>query len=550
MGEFRPSLAVVRRSTTTWFRDQLGNNKSIGVSSCSPVRLDAGRYRIYIESDVKLSATSPCVDDETKECSKDRYVKKIYEGGISIDADLPETDRVTDITSLVTAWSGSDPVPSYADQAELAPDRDPLITEEALDDNPNLYTFVDLLGPTFTHERCTNCHSFEALGGKIEIHIEEDRLSGFMDTYDYYERGRDMRPELAKWIDDELEKTGTIGCHLCHRPDETQLRQFSWLPAMLLGPAGPWDRMSALAICESMPMQNLISGGPEHFRRHVFDDPRIQWAIRVRWTPDEVIQPAPPVTWDEFVEKVDLWIDKGQMRCRPLTPEEERTVEPTPTPTTPPPDDTDRTPDDIGRTSSSADLESPTSNSCDDAKDLPVAELVEEPPPEFRVTEAQQVAIVNTLSVAQIGEADQVGQLLASGSSFTAIQPRWEGLITGLTNGNSQMDVYALVQWVLREYYVETNTDLQLFAAKVRAFNNQKDTIRGFIAENRDNRDEITEQLAAWEDELQQVCDDAQLANVDMQNAMQKQQQSLQMMSNISKMLHDTAMAVIGKIGG
>jgi hypothetical protein len=46
------------------------------------------------------------------------------------------------------------------------------------------------------------------------------------------------------------------------------------------------------------------------------------------------------------------------------------------------------------------------------------------------------------------------------------------------------------------------------------------------------------------------VDDDAQLANVELQSILQKQQQTLQMMSNISKMLHDTAMAVIRKIGG
>ena len=44
--------------------------------------------------------------------------------------------------------------------------------------------------------------------------------------------------------------------------------------------------------------------------------------------------------------------------------------------------------------------------------------------------------------------------------------------------------------------------------------------------------------------------DDAQLANVDLQNILQKQQQTLQMMSNISKTLFDTALAVIRKIGG
>jgi hypothetical protein len=44
--------------------------------------------------------------------------------------------------------------------------------------------------------------------------------------------------------------------------------------------------------------------------------------------------------------------------------------------------------------------------------------------------------------------------------------------------------------------------------------------------------------------------DQAQLANVDLQNALQKQQQALQMMSTISKQLHDAATAVIRKIGG
>ena len=52
------------------------------------------------------------------------------------------------------------------------------------------------------------------------------------------------------------------------------------------------------------------------------------------------------------------------------------------------------------------------------------------------------------------------------------------------------------------------------------------------------------------EEQLNSVGDDAQLANVDLQNMLQKQQQTLQMMSNISKMLHDTAMAIIRKIGG
>jgi len=57
------------------------------------------------------------------------------------------------------------------------------------------------------------------------------------------------------------------------------------------------------------------------------------------------------------------------------------------------------------------------------------------------------------------------------------------------------------------------------------------------------------EQKAA-EEKLNTIGDDAQLANVDLQNILQKHQQTLQMMSNISKMLYDTAQSVIRKMGG
>jgi hypothetical protein len=54
---------------------------------------------------------------------------------------------------------------------------------------------------------------------------------------------------------------------------------------------------------------------------------------------------------------------------------------------------------------------------------------------------------------------------------------------------------------------------------------------------------------AIAEDRLITIGDDAQLANIDLQNMLQKQQQTIQMLSNISKVLHDTALAVIRKIG-
>ena len=56
--------------------------------------------------------------------------------------------------------------------------------------------------------------------------------------------------------------------------------------------------------------------------------------------------------------------------------------------------------------------------------------------------------------------------------------------------------------------------------------------------------------IEGLDQKLSSVGDDAQLANVDLQNILQKQQQTIQLMSNISKMLHDTALAIIRKIGG
>ncbi len=62
--------------------------------------------------------------------------------------------------------------------------------------------------------------------------------------------------------------------------------------------------------------------------------------------------------------------------------------------------------------------------------------------------------------------------------------------------------------------------------------------------------DNLDVEASKWEEMLQTAGDDAQLANVDLQNMLQKQQQALQTLSNVSKMLHDTAMAIIRKIGG
>lgn len=176
-------------------------------------------------------------------------------------------------------------------------------------------------------------------------------------------------------------------------------------------------------------------------------------------------------------------------------------------------------------------------------------------------------------------------------------------------NQNLADDVSALVQTVMRESYLSATEDLRAYAEKVRYYNRQKKLIREYLtglrqfkaqvlttarergvdlfradkndmqllkevfdkhASERDlddfgyelglpdrvpadsvtNLDLVESEIARWEEKLNSIGDDAQLANVDLQNVLQKQQQTLQMMSNISKALYDTATSIIRKMGG
>ncbi|MDD4108469.1 MAG: hypothetical protein PHH93_07105 [Prolixibacteraceae bacterium] len=62
------------------------------------------------------------------------------------------------------------------------------------------------------------------------------------------------------------------------------------------------------------------------------------------------------------------------------------------------------------------------------------------------------------------------------------------------------------------------------------------------------SKSQLKNYLDDLENQLQTVGRDAQLANIDLQNVIQKQQQYVQILSNISKVMHDTALAVIRNI--
>jgi hypothetical protein len=169
------------------------------------------------------------------------------------------------------------------------------------------------------------------------------------------------------------------------------------------------------------------------------------------------------------------------------------------------------------------------------------------------------------------------------------------------------VDLDAAIQSLVREVYEESTEDVRYYAHKVKAANQRKKAIRKYLTglrayqgrvisaarerkvdinqstedvraqvaeimeelscshevddvayglgipsqvppEGATKPDELDAILERWDEELQSVGDDAQLANVDMQNLLQKQQQTLQMLSSVSKTLHDTAMAVVRKI--
>jgi DNA-directed RNA polymerase specialized sigma24 family protein len=129
----------------------------------------------------------------------------------------------------------------------------------------------------------------------------------------------------------------------------------------------------------------------------------------------------------------------------------------------------------------------------------------------------------------------QIALIIARGEKLEIIKSWWEKHITDITISGVRVDVDDLVQDVLNQSYLESSRYLQIYAEEVNYYNRI--------------RKEIRDRIKKLHEKLNSVEDDAQLADIDLQNALQKQQQTIQMLSNISKMLSDTAMAVIRKIG-
>jgi hypothetical protein len=187
------------------------------------------------------------------------------------------------------------------------------------------------------------------------------------------------------------------------------------------------------------------------------------------------------------------------------------------------------------------------------------------------------------IQVRTVAQADihLLGAMIAKGEPKEAILGKWKAVVKNTNNSN--LDVNALVQQVLKESYLEQANDLKTHSEKVKYFNDCKNQIRDEVNKTQNaqvpgavpvrkkqfavgkgipprlviqdsgvlkTEKERQDYIRYLNGKLNEVGDDANLANTDLQNAMQKQQQLLNQVSNVSKMLNDTAMDVIRKMGG
>ena len=162
-------------------------------------------------------------------------------------------------------------------------------------------------------------------------------------------------------------------------------------------------------------------------------------------------------------------------------------------------------------------------------------------------------ALKERLDETQLKELQLISSMIAKGESFDTFNVIWEKFLKNSKkeikvskNEEIELDINELIQNVLYESYKEINVDLQYYTKKIKFLNEQKEQIREHISGIRET---MQNYINSEEEILSTVGDDAQLANIDLQSTLQKQQQTIQMMSNISKTLHDTALAVIRKMG-
>lgn len=160
------------------------------------------------------------------------------------------------------------------------------------------------------------------------------------------------------------------------------------------------------------------------------------------------------------------------------------------------------------------------------------------------------------LTAVQLGELRQIGARLGSGHPIGEVEGAWKAFVQ--RNG-ATLDVDAAVQAVVNEAQREAGRPVREARAKAerlramwKALAAERNRLRASLAGVREPkaRAQYDEKLRDMEAKLNSIGDDAQLANIDLQNKMQQEQRTFQTISNIMKTLHDTAKAIIRNIRG
>jgi hypothetical protein len=196
------------------------------------------------------------------------------------------------------------------------------------------------------------------------------------------------------------------------------------------------------------------------------------------------------------------------------------------------------------------------------------------------------IRVGGTFNTSQRKQFEEIRKLVTRAArnprAINQLKAKWSGLIRDIALKDPHFDINAMVQAAMFEVYNQEVQSLEQSLLKVHGLSDKKRQTRNELNRARQhlqktfirNSDESipsvyrpqkipgvktkpsiksSEDIHAYikkiENKLNAIGDDAQLANIDLQNEMQKQQQLMQILSNISKMMHDTAMAIIRKIG-
>jgi hypothetical protein len=186
-------------------------------------------------------------------------------------------------------------------------------------------------------------------------------------------------------------------------------------------------------------------------------------------------------------------------------------------------------------------------------------------------------------SITQTGTSlKQIGVMIAEGKSMTEVQNVWRTFV----QHDNELNIDVAIQTILYEAKSEAAGNVNSTKKQAQFYLNLKAAIRRELAQAREiylqlqrsdvlprfyrkifnqnqkdsesititqgkiitTNEDLIDYIHELEELLDEIGNDSQLADIDLQNALQRQQEMIKMLSNIEKALHDTATAIIKKI--